>query len=667
MNLAPADVRKQGPIYDLPIAVAILVASRQVPDRFGEMALLGELSLDGHLRHVNGVLPLVSMCLDEGIGTAVVPPQDVAEARLAESVDVRGLSTLADVKAEPGKWTAETNGAAPSASPDAGFDLAVVQVQEHVKPALEAAAAGGEDRDGTQAATARQRSDCEAFATAQGWTVEDVFEDVDVSAYQRTAKRPEFERMLEAVRSDAIEGVLAWKLDRITRRQRDLVRLDEACEDAGGFIATVTDGVDTRTPTGRFVSELMVAQARMESENTALRVRRVHAERAAQGKPNPGGRRPYGYTMQRDEIIEPEAELIREAARRILTGESVRGLIKDWYARGVRTADGNVWAATTLRRTLISPTLSGQREYNGTITPGTWPPILDPTETTRLRAILCDPRRVHRAHAPRSYLLSGGVARCGRCGHPLIVRPGYKAKRRYVCARRPGAPSCGRLARQAEPVEGHVAAMIFEALRGVDVARFLPDEGADSEGVAEQVRADEQALETLAADFYAEDGLTRAEFNAARSRLLARLEDNRRQLARRASGPLQAALDAGEALEQRWATETLEWRIAVVGTLIESVTIQPALRGRAQFDADAIEVAWKVSRACNCLHTSMNLVASRGVDLVDAGLDDGHDNLPGELVGRRPVAIRVLGRRLPDVPEEGVLPAGVELGRPVAC
>ena len=64
VNLAPADVRKQGPLSDLPIAVAILVASQQVPDQFDEMALLGELSLDGHLRHVSGVLPLVSMCAD---------------------------------------------------------------------------------------------------------------------------------------------------------------------------------------------------------------------------------------------------------------------------------------------------------------------------------------------------------------------------------------------------------------------------------------------------------------------------------------------------------------------------------------------------------------------------------------------------------------------------
>ena len=143
VNLAPADVRKQGPLYDLPIAVAILVASRQVPDHFEEMALLGELSLDGRLRHVNGVLPLVSMCADHGIGTAVVPPSDVAEARLAERVDVRGLTSLANVREAPGDWTCEDREEDERSGVGAAFDLAVVQGQEHVKRALEVAAAGG--------------------------------------------------------------------------------------------------------------------------------------------------------------------------------------------------------------------------------------------------------------------------------------------------------------------------------------------------------------------------------------------------------------------------------------------------------------------------------------------------------------------------------------------
>ena len=142
VNLAPADVRKQGPLYDLPIAVAILVASQQVPDRFGGMALLGELSLDGHLRHVAGVLPFVSMCADEGIATAVVPPADVAEARLAEAVEVRGLDTLSEVREEPDAWRADGPCAEASGDADPTIDFSVVRGQEHVKRALEVAAAG---------------------------------------------------------------------------------------------------------------------------------------------------------------------------------------------------------------------------------------------------------------------------------------------------------------------------------------------------------------------------------------------------------------------------------------------------------------------------------------------------------------------------------------------
>ena len=142
VNLAPADVRKQGPLYDLPIAVAILVASKQVPDRFGDMAMLGELSLDGHLRHVNGVLPLVSMCAEQGIATAVVPPEDVAEAQLAETIEVRGLETLSKVRDEPGTWLVDCEPDEDREEHRAAVDLAVVRGQEHVKRALEVVAAG---------------------------------------------------------------------------------------------------------------------------------------------------------------------------------------------------------------------------------------------------------------------------------------------------------------------------------------------------------------------------------------------------------------------------------------------------------------------------------------------------------------------------------------------
>ncbi|MGE0227647.1 MAG: YifB family Mg chelatase-like AAA ATPase [Dehalococcoidia bacterium] len=142
VNLAPADVRKEGPIYDLPIAVALLVASGQVESRFEDVSLVGELSLDGHLRHANGVLPLVAMCRDARIPTVIVPAEDVPEARLVDGIEVIGLETLTQLKEDPGSWPV----AVPAEGASNGLevhDLSVVQGQEHVKRALEVATAGG--------------------------------------------------------------------------------------------------------------------------------------------------------------------------------------------------------------------------------------------------------------------------------------------------------------------------------------------------------------------------------------------------------------------------------------------------------------------------------------------------------------------------------------------
>ncbi|MEI7925662.1 MAG: YifB family Mg chelatase-like AAA ATPase [Chloroflexota bacterium] len=144
VNLAPADVRKEGPVYDLPIAVAILVASGQVPDRFGsDVALFGELSLDGRLRHVAGVLPFVAMCLAEGIGTAIVPAEDLQEASVVSGIRVFGIETLAQAALDPSLWEAREPVVTAASTLSNPHDLAVVQGQEHVKRALEVAAAGG--------------------------------------------------------------------------------------------------------------------------------------------------------------------------------------------------------------------------------------------------------------------------------------------------------------------------------------------------------------------------------------------------------------------------------------------------------------------------------------------------------------------------------------------
>ena len=148
VNLAPADLKKAGPAYDLPIAVCILMSSEQVSAETNDIMFLGELSLDGSLRHTNGVLPMVALAHDEGISTVIVPESDAREAGLVEGMKIIPIASLAQLVSYLRGETPEPL-YVPEASPVdsspvfAATDLSDIKGQEHVKRALEVAASGG--------------------------------------------------------------------------------------------------------------------------------------------------------------------------------------------------------------------------------------------------------------------------------------------------------------------------------------------------------------------------------------------------------------------------------------------------------------------------------------------------------------------------------------------
>lgn len=147
VNLAPADLRKEGPSYDLPVAVGILVASGQVVGSFDDAVFIGELSLDGEVRSVHGVLPMVALARKNGKQRAFVPAANAAEASLVSGVEVFGVTTLASLASHLlGAVPIEAHAGAPAEAPAElfrGTDFADIVGQEHVKRALEVAAAGG--------------------------------------------------------------------------------------------------------------------------------------------------------------------------------------------------------------------------------------------------------------------------------------------------------------------------------------------------------------------------------------------------------------------------------------------------------------------------------------------------------------------------------------------
>jgi magnesium chelatase family protein len=148
VNLAPADLKKAGPAYDLPIAVGIILSSEQVKADISDTMFLGELSLDGTLRHTNGVLPLVALAKDEGIPNVIVPEADAKEAALIEGVNVIPIASLVQLVSYlrgeiPAPSVSRESSVAENVPLLNYTDLEDIKGQEHVKRALEVAAAGG--------------------------------------------------------------------------------------------------------------------------------------------------------------------------------------------------------------------------------------------------------------------------------------------------------------------------------------------------------------------------------------------------------------------------------------------------------------------------------------------------------------------------------------------
>lgn len=98
VNLAPADIKKEGPIYDLPIAVAILILLNQIKSNISDCAFIGELSLSGEVRGINGVLPMVIKAKECGIKKIYVPKANASEGAVVDGIEVYGIDNILQLK-----------------------------------------------------------------------------------------------------------------------------------------------------------------------------------------------------------------------------------------------------------------------------------------------------------------------------------------------------------------------------------------------------------------------------------------------------------------------------------------------------------------------------------------------------------------------------------------
>jgi len=435
-------------------------------------------------------------------------------------------------------------------------------------------------------------------AQRRDWQVVATFKDDGYSAFKEIT-RDGFGELIAAIEADQVDVVIVRDIDRLTRNLTDWNAFEKACVRHRVRLSAYTGGdLDLSTPEGAYYGGMETLRAKRESAVKSARTREAADRKARQGKRHGGGWRWFGYTriyanpeetdparrhILREEINPAEADAIRDAAVRLLEhGESVRSIIRDWTARGIKPVAARQWYPSTWVGTMTSARIAGLREWQGTKYPAEWPAIIDADTHERLVKMFADPARRKYVVRAQAHLLSG-IAACPKCGRTMHYR-NHTANGRadqYACVA--GPYGCGHTAIKAVLLEEYVTGAVLDALESPRVQEALRD-GEDQHaprraellaGIqrAQEVRAD--ARRDLA------DGtIDRVDWLDIRQRTEDSITRARREYDRlTGSATVMSDIPPSERVRDAWESWTVDRQRAAVRAVLHRVVINPLPAG----------------------------------------------------------------------------------------
>ena len=455
-----------------------------------------------------------------------------------------------------------------------------------------------DDPEGTERGVDRQEVDCRAYAEAHGWEVAAVFRENDTSAFKqrtitlssgervRRVVRPQFRAMLKNLADGQAQVMVAYDLDRAVRDPRDLEDLIDAKVLGGFTVRSVTGSLRLDTDSDVAMARVLVAMANKSSADTARRVARAAKQQAIEGAWH-GGRVPFGYRAEAGALtIDPvTGPLVVEMYQRVLAGDSLYRIRKEWNERGILTTHGCRWSDRTLKLMLRNPSNKGVREYRPVMPDGsraktskmqvkaTWPALVDEDTWQQVSDVLDARKKARNFHQPgsgaakRMYPFSG-LIRCSKCGTAMIHRGGV-----YQCIQ-PTRGGCHRSIRSAE-----ISKLVEEAvLATFEQITLNPTKRSSSDGdlaarvgLTATLDADRERLGRLDDDYY--DGLIdKAMWVRQRARIAERIEATRREYTATLPEHAGPSIDV-TTVAAEWEGRTPMWQYQAASLILQAVLV----------------------------------------------------------------------------------------------
>lgn len=444
------------------------------------------------------------------------------------------------------------------------------------------------EADDASTSIARQKADLLALCEREGWVVGEILIDDGVSGGKAREKA---QRALRLLREGQCHVLAVWKFDRWSRQGlRAVADLTEALDgNPHALFVADRDGLRSDQPAWRIIASVLAEVARMERENTQIRVRSSVAALRRSGR-YPGGSRAYGYRPAPDpdgpgrilEIHPDEAAVVREAASRVLNGESTFKIATDFNARGIASRRNKRWCVQTLRYLLVSDAVVGRVTINGELLRDAdgmpvqvWDPILDLDTWHQVRAKLYPEEGSKKQQKRRRTRVLSGIVSCGSCGRLLHVRHMPNDRRTYTCSSRTNSRECDGVSINAFWLEDDIEQRFLSAVGDLEVFDQIEEE-PDTAALADVEAAISATTSAMASDD--------ADVAALTSRL-SQLKLRRAELKAKPRVRISRLIGTGRTFAELWQDSDADERNRILAANVAVLSIAKGKGGRREYDA----------------------------------------------------------------------------------